>query len=299
MISDTLSLTLVTAIAQNQVSLCFHPCKCSYPRGFESQLQNKDQVTCLPKTNHILLVSFEAQPITTATAYNDVTVHFLLSSPLRTSLTHPSPASSSSRRPGKLLPWGLCTCYSLCLQHCPPIIFRLFPSLSSRLCSNITFSVKPSLNIPFITEFPILDCLTFSWRHLCSLVHCTFTYWFVLCLSVSLLECHLHKAGSFVHFATISPVPTILSGTWQVFNKYLANQRIIFLKQYRYVLIDPYADHEVEVQGVARRMHKGLSWHCSHGRGRSGDKELTPCCRWSPLCSVTRPGRCTRIGVTC
>lgn len=84
----------------------------------------------------------------------DVTIHYLPSPSLL--ITHSTPinhlASYCSNKPGTLLPQELYICYSLCLEHSSPNIYRTFLSISASLCSKSTYSVSSSLNTRFTNE---------------------------------------------------------------------------------------------------------------------------------------------------
>lgn len=113
-----------TTVPRPGHSNSFHPCKCSYPKRFKSQLQKKDQITCLPEANHILRISSEAQPITITTAIR-CDYPFPLS-PLLTSLIHPPPASSFQQAQEAPALRSLHLLFPL-PPTLSPVIFRLFP----------------------------------------------------------------------------------------------------------------------------------------------------------------------------
>lgn len=102
-------------------------------------------------------------------------------------------SASSSSYHNKLLPQGLCTCYSLCLECFPPKDIHV-PLLPHFLCSHVITDVMPDQQHKITTLYQVLlfsITLNFSPFNL-SPPDTLFIYWLV-CLFV----CFLHlKVGS-------------------------------------------------------------------------------------------------------
>lgn len=161
-------LTRVNAVVLGLLGLSASPLQMlPSPPQFSSQNSFHRKIQSLLKNNQVSSILLEAKVLADA--------HLLcpwlpfLSSPhsLTPLQTITTPSFYHANKPGTLLLLGVCVSIPCAWNTLPPNIDRVFLSPSSSLCSNITCSVRLSLNTLHIL-FP-----KHSW-----LIYCTF---FLIC----------------------------------------------------------------------------------------------------------------------